>query len=391
MKKKQTFIFLILYLAYTSIYIARLNLSIASHDLTDTMGLMTTEQYGVLGGAFLVVYALGRLINGGLSDKIAPWIMLCTGLGAAGAANLLFSLFPPFVGMLLLWCCNAWAQSMLWSSVLCAIAASWDEQKARRVTSYVVTSVAAGNIVGIVANTWIITHLGLRFAFILPGGLTLLMGVGVFFALRHIKAPGASRAGGTTAPMGELIRRRDLQLTVPTAFMHGMMKDNITTWMTKYFIFTFAIDLTEASFFSLFIPLVGFVGRMLYPLLYKFCGEREHLVSVIGFGICAAAAIPLCLGAGTPVVAMICLAAIYAAVSLINTSLLSIYPIQFVQSGRVATISGIMDFATYLGAGVSSMIYGVVIVRFGYVPMYVSWAIVAVLSLAMTAKLVKKK
>ena len=45
-----------------------------------------------------------------------------------------------------------------------------------------------------------------------------------------------------------------------------------------------------------------------------------------------------------------------------------------------------MDFATYLGAGVSSVIYGAVIKHFGYLPMFISWAMISVISMALIVK-----
>ena len=74
------FIFIITYLAYTSIYIARLNLSIATPELT-AGGIMNEAQIGLLGSIFSVVFAIGRLLNGVLNDKLTPWIMLCSPLG----------------------------------------------------------------------------------------------------------------------------------------------------------------------------------------------------------------------------------------------------------------------------------------------------------------------
>ena len=101
-------------------------------------------------------------------------------------------------------------------------------------------------------------------------------------------------------------------------------------WMTKYFLAAYGIDLTKASYFVIFIPAVGFVGRMLYPLVYRLTGRKEHIASLFGFVICLAASVPLCFGAASPVAAMVCLGLVFAAVSVINTSLLSIYPIRFV-------------------------------------------------------------
>jgi sugar phosphate permease len=65
---------------------------------------------------------------------------------------------------------------------------------------------------------------------------------------------------------------------------------------------------------------------------------------------------------------------------MINTSILSIFPLHYVKTGNVASISGVMDFATYLGGGVASFIYGLVIEYFGYTPMFVSWLVISVIS-----------
>ena len=78
---------------------------------------------------------------------------------------------------------------------------------------------------------------------------------------------------------------------------------------------------------------------------------------------------------------------IYAAVSMINTSILSIYPLRFLKTGNVASVSGVMDFATYLGAGVSGVIYGALIKSFGYTPMFVSWVVISIISMVLIKKI----
>ena len=110
-------IFFLCYIAYTCIYIARLNLSMASPAMRDA-GLLTAAQLGFIGSAFSVVYSCGRLFNGILGDRVAPKILIVTGLFLTGAANLLIGILPPYLVILVLWCLNAFGQSMLWSSML---------------------------------------------------------------------------------------------------------------------------------------------------------------------------------------------------------------------------------------------------------------------------------
>jgi len=386
MKNKGMIIFIICYLAYTSIYIARLNLSMASPGLIDA-GMLDSAQIGMMGSVFSVIYAFGRLLNGGLSDTTPPWRMISTGLLVAGVSNVAMGFFPPFMGMLILWSCNAFAQSMLWSSVLCVVTAVYGEQKAKKMAPYLVTSVAVGNILGILINTYIISVFGLNFAFVIPGALTLIMGVIVVLSIRKVKS--LAQDYKKHLSIKEILQESQIRTMIIPAMLHGVMKDNISLWMAVYFVDKFGIDLEKSAMFILFIPIIGFVGRTIYPLFFKLCSENEHKVSVIGFVICVISSIPLALGMVNPLTASICLSLIYAAVSLINTSILSIFPIRFIKTGNVASISGIMDFATYLGAGIGSFVFGFVIKVAGYSPVYFSWAAISIVSLLLLRLLMK--
>ena len=148
MKKKTLLIFLICYFAYTAIYIARVNLSMAAPELREIQ-ILTEAQYGVLGSVFSIIYSVGRLLIGSLSDRKPPVLLICTGLLLCAVSNLCIGFMPPYVGMLLLWSVNALAQSMLWSSVLCVLASIYDGPVAKKRTSIMVTAVATGNILGI--------------------------------------------------------------------------------------------------------------------------------------------------------------------------------------------------------------------------------------------------
>ena len=373
------FIFIITYLAYTSIYIARLNLSIATPELT-AGGIMNEAQIGLLGSIFSVVFAIGRLLNGVLNDKLTPWIMLCSGLAAVALSNILSGVFMSFAVMAVLWGINAYAQSMLWGSVLRAMSSVYSPDKASKRTAIMVSSVAVGNLLGILVNTWIISLTGkIQLAFIIPGALCLLMCPLTFIALKNI--PFEPAKGKRSILPLNLLKDKSIHTMLVPAFCHGVMKDNISLWMAAFFVTSFSIDLKKSSWFLLFIPAIGLLGRMCYSFVYQLCGKDENKVSFFGFIVCGVAAAVLVLPIKSPVLSMFCLGVIYAAVSIINTSILSIYPLSFAKSGNIATVSGLMDFGVYFAAGVGSAIYGVVIAKFGYFAMFASWVVLSLLSL----------
>lgn len=379
MKKiKPIFIFIVLYFAYTSIYIARVNLSVATPELI-SLKVLDSAHIGFLGSCFFAVYAFGRIINGTISDTVAPSVMIATGLALVGVGNIFISVFPPYVGMLALWTVNAFAQSMLWSSVLCTVTAIYPPEKAKKKSSVMVSSVAVGNILGIIVNTYLVTVCGVRYAFAIPGVIAVIMGIITFIFIKHIKSP-SDTVKKHISPI-KLLKNRELLLMNIAAMAHGVMKENISLWMAVYIVAVYKVDLTVSAFYILLIPAIGFVGRLLYPVLSRFCNENENKISFISFGICIVFSIVLCLDKPGMLISVISLGMIYTAVSVINTSMLSIYPLRYSKTGNTASVSGIMDFSTYLGAGISSALYGTIIKYFGYMPMFVSWIIISLVSM----------
>lgn len=378
MKRRALPIFIVCYLAYTAIYVARVNLSMAAPSLLE-MQVFSESQYGILGSLFSIIYALGRLIAGNISDRKPPVLLIGTGLLLCGISNLCIGFLPPFIGILLLWCVNALAQSMLWSSVLCVVSTIYDIETAKKRTSVMVTAVATGNILGILLPVYLLDHFSCGWAFFVPGFLTLTAATAVLFSIRTIPAP-LKNAEQPHRNLLELLKIPSLRIALVPTFFHGVIKDNVTLWMTVFLIDRYAVDLSQSAYSVLLIPVVGLAGRLLYPPIYKLCRNREHLVSRYAFMGCIVASIVLSVGKVPMLASAVALSIVYATVSIANTSFLSIYPIGFARSGNVASVSGLMDFCTYLGAGVASVIYGVVVEHWGYIPMFLSWIALSILS-----------
>ncbi len=389
MKKKNSIIFFVCYLAYTAIYIARLNLSIASPELISS-NVLDMSQIGILGSVFSIVFAIGRIINGYITDKKSPCFMIATGLVVVSISNVIIGLAPSFISMVLLWSCNAYAQSMLWGALLCVIASIYDESESKKKGSILITSVAMGNIIGILFNTMLVNTFGMNYAFVIPGLITLVCGFLIIVFTRKLEGVKKDDAQKHISFV-KLFANKKLKKVLIPAMCHGVMKDNISLWMTVYFVDTFKINLTESAWFVLFIPIVGFFGRISYLWLYRMSGYKENKLTGYAFVACAVLSVILCISGISPFVAIACLSLIYAAVSIANTSLLSIFPLRFADSGNVASVSGVLDCVSYGGAGIGSVLYGVLIEKFGYFPMFLSWAIISLISIVILHKYLMPK
>ena len=372
-------IFWLLYLSYVFIYAARLNLSMASPAMRE-QGILTAVELGFIGSAFSVVYSCGRLFNGIIGDRLAPKLLIITGLALTGLANLLISFLPPYLLILVLWCLNAFGQSMLWSALLRTMTGIYTKAEADKKVQILVSSVSVGNIVGILLSSQLVSAFGIRAAFLVPGLLTVLCGLAVLFILPlHTEsAQSSQRFSFKTLLLDKQIRG----ILLPAMF-HGTMKDNISLWMAVYFLDRFAVNLEQSAWYILLIPVVGLVGRLLYPLCYKLLGHRENFLAIIGFVLCAVLSLVLCLPVQSSLLAAVCLSLTYAFVSMINTSFLSIFPLRFAGKNLVSSVSGIADFATYLGAAIASAVYGFWIEggTNGYLYMFLSWIVLSLLSI----------
>lgn len=380
--KRKSGVFLLLYIGYVFIYVARLNMTMASPALR-AGNYLTEVELGFIGSAFSVIYSCGRLFNGVIGDRLAPWILITTGLLLTGLSNLLLGFLPAYILILLLWCINAFAQSMLWSSILRYVTGLYDKAGADKKVSILVSSVSVGNILGILLGSWTVSNLGVHAAFLVPGTLTVLTGLTSAYVLR--KAPQGPKPQKQRFPFGEFVRNKKIRGVLLPAMFHGVMKDNISLWMAVYFFDQFAVDLERSSWYVLLIPTVGLVGRLLYPVCYRLSRRRGNLIATVSFVLCAVLSGVLCLQLRSPLLAAVCLSLIYAFVSMINTSFLSILPLQFTRQNMVSSVSGLMDFVTYLGAAIGSAIYGFLIADYGYLPMFLSWAAISVLALLFMA------
>ncbi len=377
---KKSSIFFVFYIAYVCIYVARLNLSMASPAMRDA-NILTAAELGFIGSAFSVVYACGRLFNGILGDRLAPKVLIITGLGLCGIANLTIGFLPPYLLILVLWCLNAFGQSMLWSSMLRTMTGVYGKEMADRKVPILVSSVSVGNIIGILLSSQLVSSFGIRAAFFVPGAMTVIMGLLVLYILPV--SQDRSSVKNQPFPFKTLLQDKSISGILLPSMFHGAMKDNISLFMAVYFFDKFAVDLEQSAWYILLIPAVGLVGRLIYPMCYRLLGRRENLLSVICFVLCAVLGGVLCLPVSSPLLAAVCLSLIYALVSMINTSTLSMFPLRFAKKNLVSSVSGITDFATYLGAGIASAIYGLWIengIR-GYFYMFASWAIVSILSI----------
>ena len=108
-------------IAYSLYYVCRMSISVFKKPLIEE-GVLTEGELGLVGAAFLFVYAIGKFLNGFIADYCNIRRFMATGLFVSSVVNLLMAVFGFFHNMLptlviflafaILWGMNGLVQSM---------------------------------------------------------------------------------------------------------------------------------------------------------------------------------------------------------------------------------------------------------------------------------------
>jgi sugar phosphate permease len=178
-----------LWLTYGAFYFCRTNISAAVPALKDSlaeggMGLSGAEVGWIL-AALKIAYGLGQLVNGQLSERVSPRVMLALGMFGSAAMNVLFGLSTGFYFLLFVWAMNGFCQSLGWTPCI-RVAANWIpvERRGRAIgiigTGYQITLGLTYVIAGYSAK-W----LGWQGALYVPAGLLAMTGLFMLVFLRE--------------------------------------------------------------------------------------------------------------------------------------------------------------------------------------------------------------
>jgi Sugar phosphate permease len=374
---------LICWFSVVAIYTGRLNLSIVS-PLMQKQGIISTEGIGLLGSMFFYTYAVGQLFSGYFGDRFSPRLMAVTGLLFAGIGNLSAAIKPSFPVLLIMWAIvNGIAQSMIWGPVLRVVSELFHGEKQTKAAIVLSLSPAVGSITA-TALALCMSFFGVRTVFFVPGTILVCISILTFIFLPHHKS--VQQKPKHENPFKLLFFDREVRSMIFPAGIHGVIKDNINLWIPLYFVKSFDADIKKAALSIFLVPLISLGGRLLFPKIYNLCGQNEKRVIAFSFLLCGVTFLPLifCNPNLFVTVILVCLAA--ASINLINTSILSIYPLRFKERGAVSSVSGMMDFITYLFAGVSSCLFGFLISTFGFSCLFGVWVVLSFASALMLYK-----
>ena len=144
---------------YAIYYICRLAFSASKKDMIE-QGAYTAKEIGVVGSAMLIAYAIGKIINGFVADRVNVRRYVMFGLFVSACANFAVGFHLPAALLVTVWFVNGFAQSV--GAPCCVVALSRWWPKERRGTYYGIWSCS--------------NNLGEVLAYILTAGVMVWVG-----------------------------------------------------------------------------------------------------------------------------------------------------------------------------------------------------------------------
>ena len=304
-------IFAVTWLSYAGFYLCRKNFSVLMPMLTDEFGFTKADLAWILTG-FSLIYMLGQLANGLLSDRFGPRLIVGIGFLVSVCSSVIMGFGTSlFLFMALMWS-NGYGQSTGWSGLVKNMA-TWFQHKERGVvmawwcTCYVVGGFAATVFATYWAtNETFFADLGWRRGFWAPAVLmAVVAGIYIVFTRNRPSdaglqdlpeddtGEGESTSGGLsdkTSVLREVLSDSALWVTGSMYFFTKMTRYAFLFWLPLYMTEALSYSESAAGYTSGVYELIGFVGILAagYASDKLFGARRFPVGSIMLFGLAIA-------------------------------------------------------------------------------------------------------
>lgn len=390
-------LFLICWITYFSTYIGRLNFSASMGDMMISGGF-TKSQLGLVAGSFFLAYGLGQLISGVLGDKVSPRLLVFIGVVASSLLNVAMGISSTYQVMVVLWFANGLVQSLTWSPIARLISDRLPRKRCVKALVDLSTTVPAGTLLTYFLCSLLIKYLSWRTVFYMAAGLMLPMAFMWYISISKLER--RAELHGTVEEEIEELRMDALREKTPAAnltfhkgvilsgllfisigaMLHGFLKDGIMTWVPTYLTDTFNTGTALSIQLTMALPIINLLGVYLSSFLNTHVFKNELVTAAFFFGVTVAAILTLVyFGHASIVLSLIVLGVITSAMLGVNTMLVSLVPLYFNKTGKVSTVSGMLNSTTYIGSAASSYGIGAVAQHFGWGFTRMAWGVLAFL------------
>lgn len=283
LRAAQQQVFWLLWGAYASYYLCRVNFAVAQPQILRDFPEWTSADIGTIPSTYAAVYAVGQIVNGTLGQRYGTRRLMTFALCIAAITNLLFAFTSSLNGMRLLWAINGLGQSAGWSLMVHTLS-NWNTSERRgTLIGRLSTSYTVGNVVSWVLAGFLCEWFGWRAAFLVPAIVLLPVTITFFLLLRDSPEEagfpavrddighGPQETGASTSAPAWTSTWRIVRLTLSNRvlwilaigfFVMNAVRYSFMNWSVQYMADFHGRSIKNSALTAVMIPLVGSLGAL---------------------------------------------------------------------------------------------------------------------------------
>lgn len=355
----------------------RMSYSAVMAELITAEGF-TKSEAGLVGTALFATYGVCQILSGFLGDKLDPKKMIAIGVGMSGLLNIGMGLAGSLPIMLALWMMNGIFQSFVWSPVARIFAELMPPAYRKGACANSAIAFPLATIIMYLAASLLLQFASWRIVFILSG-ISMLVCTAVwvnrmnYFGRMTIKhgpietvtlSPAEAEASGS---LFKVLLMSGVIFGIFGSLTGGLLRDGIQSWVPTFMTERFGLSTALSVALAIALPVVNILGVFGVKALAA-RRIRNEMRGAAGFFVACIVCLALLIPASGNSAALSLVLMTAASTCMVgsNTMLMNFIPVHFGTIGKVSSITGVLNCASYLGSAISS--YGI-----GHVAEQLGW------------------
>ncbi len=381
-------------ITYFASYLTRTNYTAIIVELV-SKGVATLSGAAVVTTVAFVTYGVGQIVSGFVGDRVSPRWLIFSGFLLTVSMNCLMPFLTPGA-MAVAWGVNGVAHAFMWPPMVKIMTAALSAEQYSRAVPLISMGSAAATIVVYLFAPVILSCLDWRYVFFVFAGITLLIaflwiggtGVllrGVDMQLGGKKHPSLPRVS-VTEKQQQAVRwlTRLLPVIMLSIAVQGVLRDGIATWMPSLMAESFRMEAKNSILTAVVLPIFQVLTNLAAYTVLKFFRQRVFVALTAYFALMTGLLAVLYFFAMDTLWLSLGLIALASGVAhSINLLQTAYIPKYFMAAGSVSTVSGMLNFSTYIGSAASTYGFALIAEHFGWNATVLSWVLFALLGTAL--------
>lgn len=371
-ERASTKLFLASFIMYLMVCMVKSNYT-ASIAYIVNEGIFTKTDSGLISASFYLVYGLGQLLGGGLSDRFSPYKVITIGILGSLLSNLALCFTMDFIWVLIIWSLCGLAQFGIWPSICKIIAGLLISEHRQKAGVYMVLCIGIGGVLSYLLTVPIMELGG--WIGIFGFNVSVLLAVLVLWlitekktqpVLYHAPVPSQKKekVKNEHAFMPLLFRSGLIFLAIVSVFS-DMLNIGLKSWVSTMMVESYGITPTWANMQTMVIYLANLIGTFLLVMLFNRM-KNEVKIKGIFMALCLPMyAVVLMIGKApqwTIILSIVIATTILYSIGNINVRISS----AFERYGYSATASGLLNAMASFGIVLANGGFGLIADHFGW-------------------------